>query len=136
VIYVLDTNTVTFILKEDKDVRQNADIALSAGHELTIPKIVDYELQRGLVAKRMDKKLREYLAFRDTMDIGAIDDDVWHKAIHVYASLRQKGTPIGDGDILIAAYCLVHDYTLVTHDTEDFGRVDGLKFVDWKKSTA
>jgi tRNA(fMet)-specific endonuclease VapC len=41
-------------------------------------------------------------------------------------------TVIGDADILIAAYCLVNDYTLVTNNTNDFNRIDGLKLVNWK----
>ena len=86
-IYALDTNTVTFFLKENKQARQNAEMALDAGHELTIPRIVDYEVQRGLVAKRMDRKLREYISFRATIEVGSIDDEVWQKAVDIYASL-------------------------------------------------
>ena len=107
-IYALDTNTITFFLKEDAHVKQQADTALDAGHELVIPKIVDYEVQRGLVARRMNKKLREYIAFRDTMAVGVISEAVWQKAVQVYASLSQQGKPIGDGDVLIAAFCLVN----------------------------
>lgn len=38
-----------------------------------------------------------------------------------------------DSDILIAAYCIVNDYTLVTDNTSDFERIEGLKFVNWKR---
>ena len=43
--------------------------------------------------------------------------------------------PIGkdDGDIFIAAQCIVNDYTLVTDNTGDFERINGLKTVNWKK---
>jgi len=132
-IYALDTNTVTFFLKEDERVKQNADVALDNGHELVIPKIVDYEIQRGLVAKRMDRKLREYQVFRDTMGVGAIDDAVWEKAVQVYAALSQQGKPIGDGDVLIAAFCLVNDYVLVTDNTRHFENVPELNMVNWKE---
>jgi predicted nucleic acid-binding protein len=129
-IYALDTSTVTFLLKENENVKLNADISLDKGHTLILPRIVDYEVQRGLLAKRMDKKLREYLAFRNAISIGAISEEVWDKATHLYAVLSQKGTPIGDGDTIIAAFCLVNDCTLVTNDT-DFFYVDGLKIVNW-----
>ena len=130
-IYALDTNTVTFILKEDEGVKSNADIALDKGHKIVLPRIVDYEVQRGLLAKSMDKKLREYLIFRRTISIGVISEKVWQKAAHVYAALIQKGKPIGDGDTIIAAFCLVNDCVLVTNDT-DFTQVDGLQLVNWK----
>ena len=109
-IYVLDTNTISFILKGDAQIRQRADEALDAGHELIIPKVVDYEVRRGLAAKRKDRILREYMAFRGSMEIGVIDDSVWERAVEVYASLSQKGRLIGDGDTLIAAFSLINGY--------------------------
>ena len=130
-IFALDTNTVAFFLKEDDEVKHNADIALEKGHTLILPRIVDYEVQRGLLAKRMYKKLREYMLFRHTIDIGAINDEVWRNAAHVYAALSQKGTPIGDGDTIVAAFCLVNGCVLVTNDT-DFAYVDGIRLVNWK----
>jgi tRNA(fMet)-specific endonuclease VapC len=57
--------------------------------------------------------------------------EVYEKAVDIYISLKQRGQLIGDADILVAAYCLINDYTLVTRNTRDFGRIDGLKFADW-----
>ena len=131
--YALDTNTITFFLKENKRARQNADAAFDAGHNLIIPKIVDYEVQRGLVAGRMDRKLREYMAFRETVEVGAISDEVWQKAVQVYATLSQQGKPIGDGDVLVAAFCLVNSYTLVTDNTRHFENINGLDIINWKE---
>jgi len=34
-------------------------------------------------------------------------------------------------DLLIAATALVHDLTLVTHNTQDFMNVPGLGLADW-----
>jgi len=53
------------------------------------------------------------------------------KAADVYIDLKQKGQLIGDADILITAYCLANNYTLVTNNTGDFGRINGLKHVNW-----
>ena len=53
----------------------------------------------------------------------------------VYGQLRQslqsRGTPIGMNDFWIAAQALHHKMTLVTHNTREFARVDGLKLEDW-----
>ena len=132
-IYALDTNTISFFLRGDETVKFNADTALDAGYELIIPKIVDYEIQRGLVAKSKHKILREYMEFRNNLKVGAIDDNVWQKAVYVYASLSQKGKPIGDGDTLIAAFCLANNYTLITDNISDFQYVDGLTCLNWKQ---
>ena len=46
--------------------------------------------------------------------------------------LQKKGTPIGPYDTQIAAIALEHDFTLVTHNTKEFSRVEGLKLEDWE----
>ena len=89
-------------------------------------------VQRGLMAKKMNRKLREYLDFRRDVTVGAIDERVWDTAAHIYAALSQIGKPIDDADILIAAFCLVNDYTLVTNNIRHFENIDGLNYVDWK----
>lgn len=44
--------------------------------------------------------------------------------------LRQKGRPIPENDIWIAAIALQYDLTLVARDVH-FGEVDGLKVEAW-----
>jgi tRNA(fMet)-specific endonuclease VapC len=46
--------------------------------------------------------------------------------------LEKSSTPIGPNDLLIAAIGLANNVTLVRHNIGEFGRVDGLKFEDWK----
>lgn len=47
------------------------------------------------------------------------------------ADLVSRGTPIGPNDLMIASIALAHNLTLVTHNTREFGRVSGLRLVDW-----
>lgn len=42
------------------------------------------------------------------------------------------GTPIGIHDLLIASIALANDLTLVTHNTGEFSRVEGLRIEDWE----
>lgn len=46
--------------------------------------------------------------------------------------LESRGLVIGANDLLIAAIALVHDLTLVTHNTNEFSRVAGLQLEDWE----
>ena len=50
----------------------------------------------------------------------------------IRADLAQRGLIIGPHDLQIAAIALVHDVTLVTHNTREFSRVAGLKLDDWE----
>ena len=51
---------------------------------------------------------------------------------NIRARLNALGTPIGANDLLIAAIALANDLTLVTHNTREFSRIDGLKYEDWE----
>ena len=49
----------------------------------------------------------------------------------IAAELAQRGTPIGDLDVLIAAQAVHLRLTLVTNNVKHFARVRGLKVVNW-----
>ena len=53
----------------------------------------------------------------------------------IRADLASAGTPIGPNDALIAATALANGFTLVTHNTREFGRVQGLKMEDWESAS-
>lgn len=50
----------------------------------------------------------------------------------IRADLQRAGTPIGPYDLQIAAIALAHNLTLVTHNTDEFQRVAGLRIEDWE----
>ena len=135
--YALDTNTISFFLWGEG----NADSCfrkeiIEAGNAYAIPFIVAYEIKRWLL-DRPTKQLRVFAEqfnrlFESAEDKADMPNAVWEQAADIYIALKQKGRLIGDADILIAAYCIVNDYTLVTDNTNDFNRIEGLSFVNWK----
>jgi tRNA(fMet)-specific endonuclease VapC len=48
------------------------------------------------------------------------------------ARLTLVGTPIGANDLLIACIALANGLTLVTHNTREFSRINGLRLEDWE----
>lgn len=52
----------------------------------------------------------------------------------IRARLEASGTPIGPNDLQIAAIALANDLILVTHNTREFSRVEGLRLEDWELS--
>lgn len=50
---------------------------------------------------------------------------------HIRTALRHQGTPIGPYDLLNAGLALARGLTLVTHNTREYQRVDGLQLLDW-----
>ena len=129
--YALDTNIITPILKENKKLQNRIYEEAKRGARIVIPAIVYYEIKRGLIDCKATAKLMEFEKHCGTLGIDDIDVATLNKAAIIYATLKQTGRPIDDADILIAASCIVHNYTLVTDNTSHLGRVDGLQFVNW-----
>jgi tRNA(fMet)-specific endonuclease VapC len=50
----------------------------------------------------------------------------------IRVQLETRGIPIGVYDLQIAAIALANNLTLVTHNTREFRRVDGLQVEDWE----
>lgn len=48
--------------------------------------------------------------------------------------LRRFGIEVGTTDMMIGAVALLHDLTLVTHNTADFRNISGLRLEDWLKT--
>lgn len=48
-----------------------------------------------------------------------------------FTRLKDAGTPIGANDLWIACHALAEDATLVTHNTREFQRIEGLRLEDW-----
>jgi tRNA(fMet)-specific endonuclease VapC len=49
----------------------------------------------------------------------------------VRGTLLQKGISVPTTDLMIATAALVHNLTLVTHNTADFQNIPGLRLDDW-----
>lgn len=133
-IYALDTNIVSYMLQDNEKINKRADWATTNGHALIIPAVVDYEIRRGLLAKNYLKKLKKFEQLQQVIRVGEFDLTVWRKAAEIYAALSKQGKPIGtnyDGDVFIAAYCVINGYTLITNNKDHFARIDGLQFENW-----
>ena len=133
-IYALDTNIVSYILQDNEKINKQTDLITKNGNILIIPVIVDYEIRRGLLSKNYLSKLRKFEQLQKEIDIGEFDLSVWRKAAEIYAELSKHGKPIGtnfDGDVFVAAYCIINGYILITNNKDHFGRIDGLQFENW-----
>lgn len=53
------------------------------------------------------------------------------KAARIKQELAAKGTPVGSNDTMIAGHALAAECVLVTNNTREFSRVQGLRFEDW-----
>ncbi len=52
----------------------------------------------------------------------------------LFLNLRRQGVRIGSMDLKIACIALVHESTLLTRNTSDFGHVPGLRVENWTQA--
>jgi tRNA(fMet)-specific endonuclease VapC len=128
--YLLDANVVIALLNDatSKLARRArrekpADIAISA--------IVVHELFYGAFKSR---RATQNVALIDSLQFAVLsfDKEDARQAGEIRALLASKGTPVGPYDVLIAGQAKARNLTLVTHNTNEFARVFGLRLVDWQ----
>lgn len=126
--FLLDTNAIIAIFQGDAvmlgHLRQHhpADFGLSA--------IVAQEMFYGAYkSRRVDANLERIEGLR--FEVVAFDHEDACCAGAIRARLAAAGTPIGPYDSLIAGQAVTRDLTIVTHNTKEFQRVDGLRVEDW-----
>jgi tRNA(fMet)-specific endonuclease VapC len=129
-MYVLDTNTLIYFFKGTGNVA--AHLLATPLMEVAIPAIVVYGLKVGIAKSRSPEKCTEQLvsllAIVNVLPFGLPETT---SAVQIRADLERQGAPIGPYDVLIAAIALANNATLVTHNTDEFSRIAGLKIVDW-----
>jgi tRNA(fMet)-specific endonuclease VapC len=76
----------------------------------------------------------ENVALVDALQLPVIefDKEDARQAGQIRAFLSVRGTGIGPYDVLIAGQAVARDMILVTHNTQEFGRVPGLQIEDWE----
>ena len=115
------------------EVLEKLQLMVHKQHRIVISAITYQEMQFGLLGKKASPKhavlVAEFLKRVDKVlawDKAAVD-----ATIKVKRQLMAQGTPIGNNDTSIAGHVIATRSVLVTNNTREFSRVNGLKYEDW-----
>jgi tRNA(fMet)-specific endonuclease VapC len=132
-MFVLDTNICIYLIKarppevlEHLRATPVARMALSA---VTVAELM-YGVEKSMHPARNREALAALLA---PLRVEPFDDRASEVYGRVRAELERQGNPIGALDTMIAAHALALNATLVTNDTREFERVNGLRLTNWTK---
>ena len=134
--FLLDTDILSLSERGAPGVRQH--IEALAADEYVVSAVSAEELMRGrlaMLARRSGgeervhayRKLVATIRFLHTVTI--LDFDM--ACEQGFTALRQQKIRIGSRDLRIAATALVHGLTVVTRNSQDFGKVPGLVLENW-----
>ncbi len=137
--YALDTSACIAIINGTSvTVRSRLKRALADGGVVCISTVVLHELWYGVAkSTRRDyntERVQMFLA--GPLEVLPFDAADARAAGEVRAELERQAVPIGAYDALIAGQAVRRGLTLVTANTREFARVEGLMSEDWSGASA
>jgi tRNA(fMet)-specific endonuclease VapC len=135
--YLLDTNAcITLINGTEINVRRRFKRAVARESVILLSSIVAFELWYGVAkSQRKDSNTQRLETFLGgPLEWALFDEDDARAAGTVRAELEAVGKPVSAYDVLLAGQARRRGATLVTSNTKEFARVQGLKWEDWAAS--
>ena len=135
--YLLDTNAcIALINGTEIKVRRRFKRAVARESVILLSSIVAFELWYGVAkSQRKDSNTQRLETFLGgPLEWALFDEDDARAAGTVRAELETVGRPVGAYDVLLAGQARRRGATLVTSNTKEFARVQGLKWEDWAVS--
>lgn len=128
--YLLDTNIVIFTIKRKPEsllpkFNQHANqLAISV---ITLAELI-FGAEKSI---NVNKNLAIVNDFVSRLAVLPYDEQSAFHYGDIRASLEKKGKVIGDNDLHIAAHARSKGLIVVTNNTREFKRVEGLRTEDW-----
>ena len=131
--FLLDTNICVFLIRR-KSVPTLTEIRKHNPADLCISTVTVAELEYGCDRSADPAKNRLALTeFLSPFTILPFDDAAARAYGKTRTELEKAGTPIGSMDLMIAAHAVSKKLVVVTNNTREFERVDGLSVEDWSQ---
>jgi tRNA(fMet)-specific endonuclease VapC len=126
---LLDTDSVSCALRGQGGVADQ--IKARRPSELCMSAITLAELRFG-ADRKGSRKLHGLIdVLAASIEVAPFDEGAAADFGRIASLLADRGTPIGEFDILIAAHAVALRCTLVTNNTRHFSRVPGLSLENW-----
>src|SRR5437867_3476013 len=127
--FLIDTDTCSAYLKGQRIVANRFLQYTGRLHVsvITMGELYDWALRARASPKRLPD-IQNLLNEAKALDV---DLSIARKYGELQAAFRDVGQPAPKLDLLIASTALIHNLTVVTHNTAHFVNVPGLSIVDW-----
>ena len=132
-MYIVDSNTCIYFMNGKYPSVRDKFLSISP-KDIKISSVVKGELLLGAfksqTREQTTKKVEKFLKPFDVIDF---TDRMSYDYAGIRATLEKSGNSIGANDLLIAATALNQKATLVTHNIDEFSRIQNLEIEDWVK---
>lgn len=128
--YLLDTNVCIELLHDNANISDK--IREVSPDNCVVSSVTMAELFYGAYnSNRQESAVESVRVIAELFDvIPAIESEEFGK---IKASLRKKGTPIDDFDILIASTAIANNMILVSENVKHMSKIDGVTLENWMR---
>jgi tRNA(fMet)-specific endonuclease VapC len=102
-----------------------------AGEDVAISSVTASELLHGVYRARTPEQRHRRQAFVEgllaQLPVVAFDLTVARVHASLWAMLAQRGTAVGERDLMIGATAIAKNFAVATRDERSFGKIPGLK---------
>lgn len=130
-LYMLDTNICSYIIRNKPQNIKEKLKSVEKDHTIALSTVVVSELIYGAKKKGSEKLFDLVLSFIENFQIMDFDKSSALSYATIRVELETTGNIIGSNDLFIAAHAKGCDAILVTNNTKEFERVEGLRLENW-----
>ena len=133
--YMLDTDTCSYVMKRSQPLvlKRLQSLAVS---DVCMSVVTKAELLYGVeLSPKHAQDAAALAAFLPYVEVLDLDEDTAVHYAEIRADLKKRGAMIGANDLFIAAHARALSLTLVTNNTAEFERVNGLDIENWTMPT-
>ncbi|MFW5826810.1 MAG: type II toxin-antitoxin system VapC family toxin [Alkalispirochaeta sp.] len=130
---MLDTNILIYLMKHKSQSIVERIAAIGDEGEAVMSFVTYAELVKGAAGSDRTEKVLSVLSelTRKIPVDYAIGEELCRHYGHYAMRLQTAGTPIGGNDLWIACHALARGAVLVTNNTSEFSRIEGLQLENW-----
>ncbi len=129
---MLDTNTVSYILRGQSPKARKKIEHLSEEEEVCVSAITEGEIRYGLAKLAVKPETRDNIEhFLEAIDILPWDSEVARVYGLTRAKLEAAGRPINNLDLLIGSHAMAVEAVLVTNDRAFRNLGNNLRTINW-----
>lgn len=127
--FLIDTDICSAYLKNDPNVVNKVMLHFGGLHlsVVTVGELLTWARR----AKASPNRLVSVQKLLVASTIHEVDLVVADKFGELRAKLMDQGITVGEMDLLNASVALIHNLTMVTHNTRDYANIPGLVLADW-----
>ncbi len=128
--FLLDTNVCIAVMRGQA--AAVSQLSARVPGECGVSAVTAYELFTGVAKCREPERERaKVVRLLSPMRVLPFEEQAARRAALVRADLEGRGQTLGPYDLLLAGHALALGLTLVTNNTREFSRVNGLVIEDW-----